>query len=219
MASKHKTQSPESAYTLKQIPISNFFEQFKDGFVLSGWSEQIDRNFCSIETEIAEQFKDEFYAPLNIRLALQIENNVYFFCEDPSDGYRSYLNNVIVAENTSLSNRFFGVQCVLINVENMTYSQKTSYIDNSPHQFIYNSDTLEVMDGYEELFFVSSVAGDCILAEIGTEYADNYYPIAIVHLHPERLTESISLAEKQTLTQLVDAIEPVSTRKQRTFKL
>lgn len=216
MASKPpSTQS----HTLKQMQLNDFFEQFKDGFVLSGWSEEIDRNFRSIETDITEQFNNGYRTPLNIRLALQIENNVYFFCEDPNDGYRSYLDGVIVAENASLSNRFFGVECLLVDVDKMTYSQKTSYIDNNPYQSIYNNDTLEVVDGYEQLFFVRSVAGDYILAEIGTEYTDNYYPSAIVHLHPERLTESISLAEKQTLMQLVDAIEPVSTRKKRKSKL
>lgn len=94
-----------------------------------------------------------------------IDNIVYAFECDPDDGYRSY-GNIYIPENISvydIKNRFLA-QDVIITQHHREHTD-----ENKHFYSITDAET-----------------GKTIL-EIGTDYTDDYYPMAICHYYPENM--------------------------------
>lgn len=89
-----------------------------------------------------------------------LDGVVYKATEDPDDGYRSYLRDLEVVDNTNLANTFEGVAVI------GRYDGEDSHSDN---------DTLELVD---------AVNGNVIL-RVGTDNTDDYYPYCIMEFSPE----------------------------------
>ena len=94
-----------------------------------------------------------------------IDNAVYAFECDPDDGWRSY-GNLYIPKNISVNdikNRF-PAQDVIITLTHREYT------DNNK-QFYTITD---------------AITGKAIL-EIGTDYTEDFYPMAICHYYPENM--------------------------------
>lgn len=97
-----------------------------------------------------------------------IDNVLYAFECDPDDGFRSY-GNLYIPRNISVNdikNRF-PAQDVIITLH----------------------DNKRCDDSYKKQFYtiINAKTGKLIL-KIGTDYTDDYYPVAICHYYPENMT-------------------------------
>lgn len=94
-----------------------------------------------------------------------IDDTVYTFERDPDDGYRSY-GNLYIPKNISVNdikNRFPSQDVII-----------TQY---------HREDT----DGYKHFYSITDVETGKTILEIGTDYTDDYYPMAICHYYPENM--------------------------------
>lgn len=94
-----------------------------------------------------------------------IDDTVYAFERDPDDGYRSY-GNLYIPENISVNdikNRF-------------------------PAQYIIITQRhLEDIDVDKQFYTIVNAETGKTILEIGTDYTDSYYPMAICHYYPENM--------------------------------
>ena len=93
-----------------------------------------------------------------------IDDTVYAFEHDPDDGYRSYGNLYIpdISAN-DIKNRFPAQDIIIIQ----------------HHR--------EHTDGYKHFYSILNAETGKAILEIGTDYTDSYYPIAICHYYPENM--------------------------------
>jgi len=112
--------------------------------------------------EQVKTWGDQFEACQVMRFRL--DGKVYVAVEDPSDGYRSCMNDLAVADDATMKNTFSPVKVIGRHREEGKY-------DNA-------DDVLELID-----------AGTGKLAlEVGTNNTDDYYPCFVAAFHPEALT-------------------------------
>ncbi|MBK7357536.1 hypothetical protein [Propionivibrio sp.] len=112
--------------------------------------------------EQVKTWGDEFEACQVMRFRL--DGNVYVAVEDPSDGYRSCMNELTVCEDATMKNVFEPVKVIGRHRDKGTYNS----ID----------DVLELID---------AGTGKVVL-EVGTENTDDYYPCFVAAFHPEAMT-------------------------------
>ena len=111
-------------------------------------------------TESRERWAGEFEDCEVCRFRLN--GTVYIAVEDPSDGYRSSLDELLVQKGAKLSNVF--PKCRVVGVLR--------------HRSRYNScEILELID---------ATTGKVVL-EIGTDSTDDYYPSFVASFHPENM--------------------------------
>ena len=94
-----------------------------------------------------------------------IDDVVYAFEIDPDDGYRSY-GKVYILKNISVNNikNRFPAQDVIITL----------------HQ-------REHTDGNKQFYAITDAITGKTILEIGTDYTDDFYPVAICHYYPENM--------------------------------
>ncbi len=94
-----------------------------------------------------------------------IDGAVYAFERDPDDGYRSY-GNLYIPENISVNdikNRFLAQDVIIIH----------------HHR--------EHTDGNKHFYSITDAITGKTILEIGTDYTDDFYPVAICHYYPENM--------------------------------
>lgn len=93
-----------------------------------------------------------------------IDDTVYAFERDPDDGYRSY--GYLYIPDISVNNikNRFPAQDVIIT---LNYREHT--------------------DGNKQFYSITDVVTGKVILEIGTDYTDSYYPVAICHYYPENM--------------------------------
>ena len=112
--------------------------------------------------EQVKTWGDQFEACQVMRFRL--DGKVYVAVEDPSDGYRSCMNDLAVADDATMKNTFSPVKVIGRHREKGNYGEA--------------DDVLELID-----------AGTGNLAlEVGTVNTDDYYPCFVAAFHPEALT-------------------------------
>lgn len=94
-----------------------------------------------------------------------IDNVVYAFEIDPDDGYRSY-GNLYIPENISVN-----------NIKNRF----------PPQDVIITQHHREHTDGYKHFYSITNAEIGKTILEIGTDYTDDFYPVAICHYYPENM--------------------------------
>jgi len=94
-----------------------------------------------------------------------IDDNVYAFECDPDDGWCSY-GNLYIPKNiyvSDIKNRF-PAQDVIITLRHREHT-----------------------DGGKEFYTITDAITGKIILEIGTDYTDSFYPVAICHYYPENM--------------------------------
>lgn len=94
-----------------------------------------------------------------------LDGKTYKAIENPSDGYRSYLQDLIVTDEI-ISNTFPPQEVIGKMKENGDYSV---------------NDTIQ---------FIDVVTGKIVL-EVGTDNTDDYYPFCVMNWHPENLAINV----------------------------
>lgn len=94
-----------------------------------------------------------------------IDDTVYAFECDPDDGYRSY-GNLYIPKNISIN-----------DIKNRFPSQDV----------IITWHSRENKDGHKHFYSIVDAETRKTILEIGTDYTDDYYPIAICHYYPENM--------------------------------
>jgi len=94
-----------------------------------------------------------------------LDNKTYKAIEDPSDGYRSYLQDLVVT-NEIISNTFPPQKVIGKMKDDDKYSI---------------NDTIQ---------FVDDVTGKIVL-EVGTDNTDDYYPYCVMNWYPENLAINV----------------------------
>lgn len=92
-----------------------------------------------------------------------LDDVVYVATEDPSDGYRSYLGQLIIDNTNTMSNQFLAQRVVGV------------------HRVKGNYDTVD-----DILELIDVVTGEVVL-EVGTDNCDDYYPSFVSSFHPEAM--------------------------------
>lgn len=95
----------------------------------------------------------------------RLNGTVYVAMEDPSDGYRSHMRDLIVERNAEITNVFPPVQVLA------RYRGKSGYND---------ADILELID----------VATTLTVLEVGTDNSDDYYPSYVANFQPENMASN-----------------------------
>ena len=112
------------------------------------------------------QYQDEYgHGRTHDGYYVIIDNVVYAFENDPDDGWRSY-GKIYIPEKISvhdIKNRFLAQDVIIMQ----------QHIEHT----VENKDFYSIID---------VVSGKTIL-EIGTDYTDSYYPLAICHYYPENM--------------------------------
>lgn len=105
----------------------------------------------------------------------RLDGVVYIALEDPSDGYRSSMRNLTVANDTTMKNVFPSVEVIGRH--------------RTEGAFGNADDVLELVD---------TITGKVVL-EVGTDDVDDYYPGFVASFHPENMATNadIEAAEKK----------------------
>ncbi|NTF69400.1 hypothetical protein [Rhizobium rhizogenes] len=116
-------------------------------------------------TEKFERWTDEMEDCQVCRFRL--DGVVYVAIEDPDDGYRSHMRELIVQEGATMTNVFpaIDVEC------NYRIENEWNDVD----------DILEIVD---------TTTGKIVL-EVGTSNTDDYYPSFVASFHPENMATNI----------------------------
>lgn len=93
----------------------------------------------------------------------RLDGTTYVAVEDPDDGYRSSMRELLVDENATMSNVFPAIEIEAV------YRDK--YGDH---------------DGADILMLVDVVTGKTVL-EIGTDNTDDYYPFFVSDFQPQNM--------------------------------
>lgn len=96
-----------------------------------------------------------------------IDGNTYTAIEDPDDGYRSSLKEIVCDNSRVVNNIFSPVKVVCAWMPNGKYYE---------HQ---------VLD------FIDVITGKIVLS-VGTENVDDYYPAFVSRFHPENMILNIN---------------------------
>lgn len=94
-----------------------------------------------------------------------IDDIVYAFECDPDDGYRSY-GNLYIPENISVNDikNKFPEQDVIITQHHREHT-----------------------DGNKHFYSITDIITGKTILEIGTDYTESFYPVAICHYYPENM--------------------------------
>jgi len=92
-------------------------------------------------------------------MRFRLDGVVYVAIEDPEDGYRSYMRDLMTAESASMTNVFPPVRVVARHRTSGRFDE---------------CDILELID----------VANGNVIIEVGTENTGDYYPYYIANFHP-----------------------------------
>lgn len=105
----------------------------------------------------------------------RLDGVVYIAIEDPNDGYRSSMRNLIVANDVAMKNVFPSVEVL---------GKHRTFGDYGA-----TDDVLELVD---------TITGKVVL-EVGTDNSDDYYPSFVASFHPENMATNadIEAAEKK----------------------
>ena len=95
-------------------------------------------------------------------IRFRLDGVVYIAFEDPEDGYRSSMKELIVSPSSEITNVFPANRVVAKKKANDSYG---------------TDDTLELID---------VVTGKVVL-EVGTDNSDDYYPSFVSSFHPENM--------------------------------
>lgn len=114
-------------------------------------------------TESRERWIEGEYEDCQV-CRFRLNGTVYLAVEDPEDGYRSCMQELVVDNDAKLSNVFPMVEVVGVN--------RTKY------EYGGTSDVLELIDTH---------TGKVVL-EVGTENTDDYYPSFVASFHPENMS-------------------------------
>lgn len=108
------------------------------------------------------EIKDGWYVEETNYLKFVLDGTCYFASENPSDGYRSYMNDLRVIDETC--------EIPLPNVEVVCHMKE-----------VYKC------GADDTLIFIDAANGKKIL-EIGTDYSDEWYPYCVLEYIPENMS-------------------------------
>ena len=95
-----------------------------------------------------------------------IDNVVYAFEIDHDDGYRSY-GDIYIPEKISV------------------YDIKNKFL---AQDVVITQHRIEHTDGNKHFYSIIDIVNGKTILEIGTDYTDYYYPMAICHYYPENMS-------------------------------
>jgi hypothetical protein len=96
-------------------------------------------------------------------LRFRLDGKVYVATEDPDDGYRSSMRDLVVLPDDTIMHNTFAPQRVVGR-----YRNKSDYNE---------ADVLELVDAVTGL----------IVLEVGTDNTDDYYPWFVGNFHPQNM--------------------------------
>lgn len=141
---KSEEEREEKEITLKSLAGTHIFTGVERGIIKVGKQFSWDQNRNTIRFEL--------------------DGQVYEAIENPNDGYRSYMDKLVVS-NKRVRNRIPETQVVCV----------------------YRDKGYDSYDNCDLLDFVDCKNGKVFLT-IGTNHVDDYYPICIFEYHPENLS-------------------------------
>lgn len=119
-------------------------------------------------TENVKKTYGDYYEDCEL-IRFRLNGTIYTAIEDPSDGYRSSLESLIVTPTAEMKNVFPAVQVV-------ARKKAAGYGTN---------DTLE---------FIDVVTGKVVM-EVGTDNSDDYYPSFVGAFFPENMATNAAAPE------------------------
>jgi len=119
----------------------------------------VGKHILSGVDEINRQIGRAYSSELCQCINFVLDGITYTAIEDPDDGWRSMLDEIIKSDDT-VKNKFQGVEVIITHI-----------------------DTIEK----KALLFYDTKNGKLVM-EIGTEYYDSYYPSFIANWSPENLS-------------------------------
>lgn len=152
---------------------------------LSGWASEGDPLFKTLEHSVDQHVEKSYYEETaSLMGGVCMNNTVIVFLHDPSDGYRSYLNQALVVPNTTLTTTFspVPVRAVPANTQDWDSPQR----EDEP-----------------TLLDLIALDIDKSVIQLGTSYSDSYYPTSVLYFDTKALDEAMPLAIHRTLTNAV----------------
>jgi hypothetical protein len=151
---------------LKETPVIEKLESLVGKHLLTG----VDQGQAPYTDEYGEKYEDAE------TISFTLDGVTYTAVEDPDDGYRSMMGDLIVSDR-KLSNTFppVEVEGVIVTEADETYAHGSAglYVDQDcEHEFIEFRDVKN---------------GKIVLA-VGTKDADDYYPIFLAYFSPENMS-------------------------------
>lgn len=110
-----------------------------------------------IETGV-RAFDDSFWCETSNYIKFTLDGITYMAVEDPDDGYRSYMGEILQVDET----------CRIRIPDVAVLCSMKDEID------------------HDILVFRDAINGEIVL-EVGTDYTDSYYPYCVMNYHPEKL--------------------------------
>lgn len=107
------------------------------------------------------------------RMALTLNGETFLFFEDESDGYRSYLGEIIRVHGGRLPNRFAPVEVSVVGYDGTPLAGSGAKDKDIP-----------------VLRFVAISTGQ-VVVELGTDHSDDYYPSCMAFFDAESLDTAI----------------------------
>ena len=114
-------------------------------------------------------------------ILIRLDGINYLFVEDPADGYRSYMREIMTTDKTP--------KYILPDIE-VTIKHITDPIPGS-----FGGYTNDFYDFYE---------GNNLILRVGTEDVDDYYPCCILEYHPENLNCNLTVKENTPTMTVFD---------------
>lgn len=126
--------------------------------------ELVGKHYLSGFDTAIEKAVHSYYKDFEV-VRFVLDGKTYKAIEDPSDGYRSFLQDLVVTDET-ISNNFPPQEVVGKMKEDSDYSV---------------NDTIQ---------FIDVVTGKIVL-EVGTDYSCSYYPCCVMNWNPENLAINV----------------------------
>lgn len=111
-------------------------------------------------------------------LYFMLDGIIYRVQEDPDDGYRSHLRNIIVVDQMPL-NVWQPAEEVWLHYRH--HNSDRVAIEWDSVRNTYRDDRCNIVE------FVSRETGECVL-EFGTDDSEDYYPAFVASFHPEAMS-------------------------------
>lgn len=164
-----------------------------ENLLLSGWAKEGDPLIKKANELYEQQDQDtSFFEPPSVIGGLSLNGCSFVFWCDPDDGYRSYLSNILMIPNQKFATTFSPV----------------------PIQAVITEDAQQWGDPTNPtLLSLMSTDINKIVAQVGTDYDDSYYPSCVFYLDTETLDEAMPLAIHRTLKNVVGGLGVNSVRK------
>jgi hypothetical protein len=107
------------------------------------------------------------------RMALTLNGETFLFFEDESDGYRSYLGDIVRVHGGRLPNRFTPIEVSVLGEDGTPLAGGAAKGEDTPI-----------------LRFVAVSTGR-VLVELGTDHSDDYYPSCLSFFDAEALDTAL----------------------------